>query len=44
MRAAGVERTGEPGFSHLSFEEREALRIFGYEVPEPAGGHLRATS
>lgn len=40
----GLASGRAPGFSHLSFEEREALRIFGYEVPEPAGRHLRATS
>src|SRR6266480_6706878 len=40
----GLASGREPGFTRLSFEEREALRIFGYEVPEPAGRHLRATS
>lgn len=40
----GLASGREPGFTHLSFEEREALRIFGYEVPEPVGRHLRAVS
>lgn len=40
----GLASSGEPDFTHLSVEERRALRIFGYEVPEPAGRHLRVVS
>jgi hypothetical protein len=40
----GLASGREPGFTRLGFGEREALRIFGYEVPEPAGRHLRAAS
>jgi hypothetical protein len=40
----GLASGREPDFTYLSFEEREALRIFGYQVPEPVGRHLRVVS
>jgi hypothetical protein len=40
----GLASGREPDFTHPSFEEREALRILGYKVPEPAGRHLRVVS
>lgn len=41
MKDSGLASQGEPDFTHLSFEEREALRIEGYDVPEPTGRYLR---
>jgi len=40
----GLASGGEPDFTHLSVDERRALRIFGYKVPETAGRHLRVVS
>ena len=40
----GLASGREPGFTHLSFEEREALRNLGYQVPKPVGRHLRVVS
>ena len=42
-RVLSAHLDGEP-VGTRSFEEREALRIFGYEVPEPVDRHMRAAS
>jgi hypothetical protein len=36
MKDSGLAFDGEPDFTYLGIEEREALRVCGYDVPEPA--------
>lgn len=43
-RSGRLASVMEPGFTHPSFEGREALRIFRLRVPEPVGRHLRVVS